>query len=452
MLEVLTEKFSGLWNRLAQEKKLSQSNIDQGIREIRMALLEAEVHVDAVRQLINKLRSEAIGECIIRDVDPTKMFIKVVHDALVELLGGEEKQVGFSKDKVNTVLVCGLQGSGKTTSLGKLGVLLKEKHDILTVSLDLNRPAAAEQLRLLSEQAGIEYFDRGKEKNLSNIIHLSKNYAERKVKNLILYDTAGRTQVDDKMLAELREIYSQVKPDESILVCDTMLGQEALRIAAAFKKTVSINSLLFTKFDSDTRGGAILSVKTVIDIPIRYVGVGEKISDFEPFDPQRVVNRILGMGDIVGLVKKAEKAMGDTLKNDPEEIIRKIKNNQFDLQDFLAQLQGMKKMGSLQSIVSMLPGMSTQLKNVDLENEQFLCMEAIIQSMTIKERQKPVVLDNSRKQRIAKGSGTTVLEVNRVLKKFFEAKEMMKKMANPKKSRKMLKKMGMNQDFLQNNF
>ncbi len=452
MLEVLAEKFSGLWNRLAQEKKLSQSNIDQGIREIRMALLEAEVHVDAVRQLINKLRDEAMGERIIRDVDPTKMFIKVVHDALVELLGGEERQVGFPKDKVNTVLVCGLQGSGKTTSLGKLGVLLKEKYDILTVSLDLNRPAAAEQLRLLSEQAGVEYFDRGKEKSLSNIIHLSKNYAERKVKNLILYDTAGRTQVNDEMLKELREIYSQVKPDESILVCDTMLGQEALRIAEAFKKTVSIDSLLFTKFDSDTRGGAILSVKTVIDIPIRYVGVGEKISDFESFDPQRVVNRILGMGDIVGLVKKAEKAMGDTLKNDPEEIIRKIKNNQFDLQDFLSQLQGMKKMGSLQSIVSMLPGMSTQLKNVDLENEQFLCMEAIIQSMTIKERQKPVVLDNSRKQRIAKGSGTTVLEVNRVLKKFFEAKEMMKKMANPKKSRKMLKKMGMKQDFLQNNF
>lgn len=452
MLEVLTEKFSGLWNRLAQEKKLSQSNIDQGIREIRMALLEAEVHVDAVRQLINKLRDEAMGERIIRDVDPTKMFIKVVHDALVELLGGEEKQVGFPKDKVNTVLVCGLQGSGKTTSLGKLGVLLKEKYDILTVSLDLNRPAAAEQLRFLSEQAGVEYFDRGKEKSLSNIIHLSKNYAERKVKNLILYDTAGRTQVNDEMLEELRKIYSQVRPDESILVCDTMLGQEALRIAEAFKKTVSINSLLFTKFDSDTRGGAILSVKTVIDIPIRYVGVGEKISDFESFDPQRVVNRILGMGDVVGLVKKAEKAMGDSLKNDPEEIIRKIKNNQFDLQDFLSQLQGMKKMGSLQSIVSMLPGMSTQLKNVDLENEQFLCMEAIIQSMTIKERQKPVVLDNSRKQRIAKGSGTTVLEVNRVLKKFFEAKEMMKKMANPKKSQKMLKKMGMKQDFLQNNF
>lgn len=454
MLEVLSEKFSNLWEKLGKEKKLTTSNIEQGIREIRMALLEAEVHIEVVRSLINKLKDEAVGERIIKDVDPTKMFIKIVNDLLVELLGGEKTPIALRpREQVSTILISGLQGSGKTTTIPKLGVALKDRYDVLTVSLDLNRPAAAEQLKIISEQAGLAYFERGSEKNIADIIRAAKRYADEKVKNLILFDTAGRTQTSEEMLAELKEIYAEVKPDESILVCDTMLGQQSLKIAEEFRKTIPVQSLIFTKFDSDARGGAILSVKHVLDLPIRYVGVGEKTDDFEEFDPQRVVNRILGMGDIVGLVKKAEKAMeaGGFSETDPEKLMDKIKNNQFDLGDFLSQLQGMKKMGSLQSIMGMIPGMAGQLKNVNLEDKQFKKMEAIIQSMTKKERQKPVVLDNSRKKRIANGSGSTIVDVNQLLKKFFEAKDTMRKMSNPKKTKKMLNKLGLNPELLGKN-
>lgn len=445
MLENLTDKFTGLWNNLKRQKRLTETNIEEGIREIRLALLEADVHLDVVRYFINQIKEQAIGQKIITNVDPVNMFIKIVNDAVVEILGGISTKINLKEtNRISSILVCGLQGSGKTTSLAKLAYLLKDGRDILSVSLDIHRPAAAEQLKILSEKAGISYFDRGEEKNLLKIIKTAYEYADRKVKNLILFDSAGRTQVDEDMLDELKLIYKTIKPDENILVCDTMLGQQSLAVSQKFKEVVPIDSLLFTKFDSDSRGGAILSVKKILDIPIKYVGIGEKIDELDVFDPVRVANRILGMGDVVGLVKQAEKAM-EGIKT--EDLAEKIKQNKFDLGDFLEQLEAMKKMGSMESILSMIPGLSGKVKNINLKPEQLVKMEAVIKSMTYKERKKPIILNNSRKMRISKGSGTSILDVNQLVKKFFEAKEMMRKMSNPKKGKKMLEKFGLQDNF-----
>ncbi|HMB01782.1 MAG TPA: signal recognition particle receptor subunit alpha, partial [Spirochaetota bacterium] len=369
MLDVLTDKISGVFAKLGRRKRLTEANIKEGIREIRLALIEADANITAIKSFINRVRAKALGTEVLAAVSPVQMFTKIVHESLVEFFGGSQVAplTLAEPTRVSTVLMSGLQGSGKTTTCAKLAYRFRDKRDILLVSLDIHRPAANEQLKILSEQAGVAFFDRGTEQDLKKIIKAAFKYASKNVHNMIIFDTAGRTQIDQTMLDELKLIYKYVKPVENILVCDSMTGQQALSVASEFKQNVPLTSLIFTKFDSDTRGGAALSVKHVVGAPIKYIGTGEGVSQFDEFAPARIADRVLGMGDVVGLVQKAEASL-DKEKN--EKLAEKLSRKEFDLQLFLDQLQQMNKLGSMQSLLGMLPGMSQKLKNVNIDESQ----------------------------------------------------------------------------------
>ena len=440
MLNSLTQKITDVFSHLGT-KKLTSSNIEDAIRKIRLALIEADVNILAIKKFISTIKEKSLGEHVIKSVSSTDMFIKIVHDTLVNFLGEEQGELNLKEPtQMSYILVSGLQGAGKTTTVAKLAYKLKKKRDILLVSLDIYRPAAAEQLQILAQKCGVDYFKRGEEKNVTKIIKSAKNYAKKNIKNLIIFDTAGRTQLDEEMLSELKVIYKQISPVENILVCDSMIGQNALTIAEKFKNTVPLNSLIFTKFDSDTRGGAVLSVKQVLDVPVKYIGIGEKIDELDEFVPSRITERILGMGDVVGLVNKVQDNID--LK-ESENLTEKIKNNKFDFKDFLTQLNLMNKMGSLKSLLGMMPGLGNKNTNIDIDEKQFVHMKAVIQSMTINEQKNPFMVynNNGRKSRIARGSGTTILFVNKFLKQFQSMKVMMKKMNNPFKMKSMMQKM-----------
>jgi len=435
MFDKLTEKISDAFRFVSGKSTITEKNIDDAVEAIKMALLEADVNLRVVRRFINSTIEEAKGEKVLRSVDPGQQFIKIVHDKLVSFLGetakgsdGRSAQELKLKgpDTVSVVLMLGLQGSGKTTSSAKLALRLKkEGRKPLLAACDLIRPAAVEQLTLLAAQTDVPIY---KEEGASDPVKVFRGALEWAKKNLIdtlIVDTTGRLQIDELMMDELGRLKDAAKPDELLLVADAMTGQSAVDIAKAFDEKIGLTGVVLTKFDSDTRGGAALSLKTITGKPLKFVGTGEKPEDFEPFHPDRAAGRILGMGDVVSLVEKAQEVIDE---KEALALQKKMEKETLTLEDWLQQLRSVKKMGSLKSMLNMIPGMAGQISEEDIDKAELKSQEAILSSMTRKERANHLIIGPSRRSRIARGSGTSVAEVARLLKKFEKMKVMMKKM------------------------
>ena len=436
MLEKLTNAFSDVVRNVTGKAKISEKNIEEAVDKIKMALLEADVNLRVVRRFVNSTIEEAKGEKVLRSVDPGQQFIKIVHDKIVALLGDSKTDLHLKgPDTQSVILFLGLQGSGKTTSATKLAARLKkEGRNPVLAACDLVRPAAIDQLCVMAEKAGIPVYKEdvklpGTAKDAVRIAKNAKEYAKKNGHDILIVDTAGRLQVDEAMMAEIADIKSAVKPDELVLVADSMTGQNAVDIAKAFDEALGLTGVILTKFDSDARGGAALSLKSITGKPILFVGTGEKIEDFEPFHPERIASRILGMGDIVSLVEKAQETID---MEEAEKLQKKMASNEFTLQDMLEQLQRVKKMGPMQSLLEMIPGLAGQIGDQDIDTSGMKVQEAIILSMTKKERANHLIIGPSRRKRIAKGSGTSVAEVNRLIKQFEKTRLAMKKVSRNK--------------------
>ena len=436
MLEKLTNAFSDVVRTVTGKSKISEKNIEEAVEKIKMALLEADVNLRVVRRFVNSTIEEAKGEKVLRSVDPGQQFIKIVHDKIVALLGDAKTDLHLKgPDTQSVILFLGLQGSGKTTSATKLAARLKkEGRKPVLAACDLVRPAAIDQLCVMAEKAGVPVYKEdvklpGTAKDAVRIAKNAKEYAKKNGFDTLIVDTAGRLQVDEAMMAEIADIKSAVKPDELVLVADSMTGQNAVDIAKAFDEALGLTGVILTKFDSDARGGAALSLKSITGKPILFVGTGEKIEDFEPFHPERIASRILGMGDIVSLVEKAQETID---MEEAEKLQKKMASNEFTLQDMLEQLQRVKKMGPMQSLLEMIPGLAGQIGDQDIDTSGMKVQEAIILSMTKKERANHLIIGPSRRKRIAKGSGTSVAEVNRLIKQFEKTRLAMKKVSRNK--------------------
>lgn len=436
MLEKLTNAFSDVVRTVTGKAKISEKNIEEAVDKIKMALLEADVNLRVVRRFVNSTIEEAKGEKVLRSVDPGQQFIKIVHDKIVALLGDSKTDLHLKgPDTQSVILFLGLQGSGKTTSATKLAARLKkEGRNPVLAACDLVRPAAIDQLCVMAEKAGVPVYKEdvklpGTAKDAVRIAKNAKEYAKKNGHDILIVDTAGRLQVDEAMMAEIADIKSAVKPDELVLVADSMTGQNAVDIAKAFDEALGLTGVILTKFDSDARGGAALSLKSITGKPILFVGTGEKIEDFEPFHPERIASRILGMGDIVSLVEKAQETID---MEEAEKLQKKMASNEFTLQDMLEQLQRVKKMGPMQSLLEMIPGLAGQIGDQDIDTSGMKVQEAIILSMTKKERANHLIIGPSRRKRIAKGSGTSVAEVNRLIKQFEKTRLAMKKVSRNK--------------------
>ncbi|HBE01710.1 MAG TPA: signal recognition particle protein, partial [Spirochaetia bacterium] len=393
MLDFLVDRFTSVFSRLSGQKIITENSIEEGVDDIRKALLAADVSIPVINDIIAKIKENAFGQKVTKSVSPVQEFIHIVNNSLIGILGSEKSSLLLAEPTAcSKILLCGLQGSGKTTTCAKLARFLKEKRNILLVSLDINRAAAQEQLVILGRQIGVDVFDRQPGMDIKKTISLSRKQADTGFKNCIIYDTAGRVQIDSSLMSELGETYSLIKPDETLLVCDAMTGQAALSVAVEFSKTVKLSGLVFTKFDSDARGGAVLSVKHVTGQPVKFIGTGEKIGDLDEFDPARIAGRILGMGDVVKLVESAKQQISEEKAKKLQE---KIKKNSFSLQDFLEQLEAMQNMGPLENVMKMIPGMQAQMKNTAVDDRDFIRMKAIIQSMTPKERENENILNGS---------------------------------------------------------
>ena len=436
MLEKLTNAFSDVVRNVTGKSKITEKNIEEAVDKIKMALLEADVNLRVVRRFVNSTIEEAKGEKVLRSVDPGQQFIKIVHDKIVALLGDSKTDLHLKgPDTQSVILFLGLQGSGKTTSATKLAARLKkEGRNPVLAACDLVRPAAIDQLCVMAEKAGVPVYKEdvklpGTAKDAVRIAKNAKEYAKKNGHDILIVDTAGRLQVDEAMMAEIADIKSAVKPDELVLVADSMTGQNAVDIAKAFDEALGLTGVILTKFDSDARGGAALSLKSITGKPILFVGTGEKIEDFEPFHPERITSRILGMGDIVSLVEKAQETID---MEEAEKLQKKMASNEFTLQDMLEQLQRVKKMGPMQSLMEMIPGLAGQISDQDIDTSGMKAQEAIILSMTKKERANHLIIGPSRRKRIAKGSGTSVAEVNRLIKQFEKTRLAMKKVSRNK--------------------
>ncbi len=427
MFEQLTARISGILGSFGN-KKLTESNVRDGMREVRLALLEADVAVKVVDDFIENATAKALGEEILRSVSPTQQFIKVIYDELVRVMGGAGQQFALRKGKLN-ILLCGLQGSGKTTTAAKIALMHKKQYRFLLVSADTYRPAAMEQLRILAGQAGVGFFEQGmKLNNPIEIVRKARSFADENGYNGLIIDTAGRMEVDDAMMKEIQQISKLVKFDETFFVADATAGQSIVQTVSAFHAQLNLTGLVLTKFDSDTRGGAALSVKAVTGKPIAWVGTGEKLEDFEIFYPERIASRILGKGDILTLIENAQKVIE---AEDAKKLEEKFRNNEFNLEDFRDQIARLRKMGPLSKVMGMLPGVDAE-KQKDFNDRELIRIEAIINSMTRFERSNVNILGPTRRKRIAKGSGTTLAEVNRMLTRFQDMKRMMKKLSkNP---------------------
>lgn len=436
MLEKLTNTFSDIVRTVSGKSTISEKNIEDAVEQIKMALLEADVNLRVVRRFVNSTIEESKGEKVLRSVDPGQQFIKIVHDKIVSLLGDEKIDLKLKgTDTQSYILFLGLQGSGKTTSAVKLAARIKkEGRRPLLVACDLVRPAAIDQLCVMASKADIPVYKEdvklpGTSKDAIRIAKNSQAFAKKNGYDTVIVDTAGRLQIDDGMMKEIAEIKATLKADEVILVADSMTGQNAVDIAKTFDESLGLTGVILTKFDSDARGGAALSLKSITGKPILYIGTGEKIEDFEPFHPERIASRILGMGDIVSLVEKAQETID---MEEAESLQKKMANNEFTLQDMLEQLQRVKKMGPMQSLLEMVPGLAGQLQDQDIDTSGMKVQEAIILSMTKKERANHLIIGPSRRKRIAKGSGTSVAEVNKLIKQFEKTKLTMKKMSRNK--------------------
>ena len=433
MLEKLTQKFTDAFRYIAGKSQITEKNIDDAVEAIKMALLEADVNLRVVRRFVNSTIEEAKGEKVLRSVDPGQQFIKIVHDKLVSFLGGSPGIAGGASeglklkgpDTISVILMLGLQGSGKTTSSAKLALRLKkEGRKPLLAACDLIRPAAIEQLSVLGAQIDVPVYKEEGAKDPVTVYKGALALAKKNLYDTLIIDTTGRLQIDETMMAELIRLKDAAKPDELLLVADSMTGQAAADIAKTFDEKIGLSGVVLTKFDSDTRGGAALSLKTVTGKALKFVGTGEKPEDFEPFYPERIAGRILGMGDVVSLVEKAQEVID---QKEAMELQKKMAKETFTLDDWLNQLRSVKKMGSLQKMLEMIPGMAGQINEDDINKEDFKHQEAILSSMTLKERNNHLIIGPSRRSRIAKGSGTSVAEVGRLIKKFEKMRTMMKK-------------------------
>ena len=431
--EGLSEKLSSAFKKLRNRGKLSEADVKEAMREVRLALLEADVNYKVAKDFTNKVVEEAVGQKVMESLTPAQMVIKIVNDQLVELMGGEAAPLANANRPPCVILMCGLQGSGKTTHSGKLAKLLKSKgHRPLLVACDIYRPAAIDQLCVVGERAGVPVFRMGIE-NPVKIAKAAVEHAKFHGNDYVILDTAGRLHIDEQLMEELKNIRSTVEPAEILLVVDAMTGQDAVNVASTFDEALGITGVILTKLDGDTRGGAALSVRAVTGKPIKFAGMGEKLDDLEVFHPSRMASRILGMGDVMTLIEKAEQQIDE---KQAEELARKMQENKFDLNDLLDQFRQIQKMGDIKSLLGMIPGMGKQLKDVDIDPKQFARTEAIILSMTAEERAKPDLINPARKRRIAAGCGQKVEDVNRLLKQYRSMQDMMKQL------RKMNKKGG----------
>ena len=434
----LSEKLQDTFKRLKGKGKLSESDIDAAMREVRIALLEADVNFKVVKKFIANVKERAIGSEVLESLTPGQQVIKIVNDELVNLMGETEANIEFASKPPTVIMMVGLQGSGKTTSSAKLAKTFKKKgRSPLLAACDIYRPAAIKQLEVLAEQLEVPVFSKGQE-NPVLIAEEAIAYAKNNGNDIVIIDTAGRLHVDEELMAELKNIKELVNPTEILLVVDAMTGQDAVNVAEAFDQNFAITGLILTKLDGDTRGGAALSIREVTGKPIKFVGMGEKLDALETFHPDRMASRILGMGDMLTLIEKAQETFDI---NKAKEMEAKLRSEQFTLEDFLDQLQQMKSMGPLEDIIGMIPGLGKQAKNLQVDEKDLVRTEAIIQSMTLKERANPEIISGSRKKRIANGSGTKVQDVNKLLKQFEEAKKMMKQFsAGGQMSKKAKKK------------
>ena len=448
VFEGLSDRLQSVFQKLRGHGKLTENDVNEALREVRLALLEADVNFKVVKDFINRVKEKAIGEEVLTSLTPVQFVIKIVHDELTELMGGTQSKLMVASKPPTVIMLVGLQGAGKTTTAGKLGALLKKQGKRpLMVAGDVYRPAAFQQLQVLGGQLYIPVFTLGDKVSPVEIAKASIAEAVRMGLDTVIVDTAGRLHINEVLMDELKAVKAAVKPHEILLVVDAMTGQDAVTVAEAFHKDLGIDGLIVSKLDGDARGGAALSVKAVTGRPIKFVGMGEKLDALEPFYPDRMASRILGMGDVLSLIEKAQ-ATFDVEKT--QELERKLRKEEFTLDQFLDQLQQIKKLGSLESILGMLPGMGQlkKMQDVKIDEKEMAHVEAIIQSMTKEERRNPAVLNGSRRKRIAVGSGTRVQDVNRLLKQFEESRKMMKKMMD---MQKLTKKGGFKMPFFKNN-
>ncbi len=435
LFESLSGKLSNVFRKLRSKGKLTENDVKIAMREIKLALLEADVNYKVVKRFVDRLTERAVGSVVLDSLTPGQQVIKIVNEELTALMGSEGSVINFPSKPPCIIMMCGLQGSGKTTHCAKIAKhFLGKGHRPLLVACDVYRPAAIDQLKIVGEQVGVHVFDMGNS-NPVVIASESLKYAKDYGHDIVILDTAGRLHIDDELMLELQNIKDKVDPTEILLVVDSMTGQDAVNVAEVFDKKLDITGVVLTKLDGDSRGGAALSVLDVVGKPIKFVGMGEKLGDLELFQPDRMASRILGMGDVLTLIEKAESNIS---AKDADKIAKKLRKNKFDMNDLLAQMNQMKKLGSIRDIVSMIPGVANKIKDKDIENgeSKIVKMQAIILSMTKKEREKPSIIDSRRKRRIAAGSGTSVTDINQLLKQFDQMQKMFKQLGGNGKRRK----------------
>jgi signal recognition particle subunit SRP54 len=425
MFENLRIKLDKAFKNLKGQGRITEINVATTVKEIRKALIDADVNYKVAKTVTDNIKEKAMGREVLLAVSPGQLLVKITHEELTELMGGQKADISLKGDPA-VVLIAGLQGSGKTTFSGKLSSYLKKQgRQVLLVACDVYRPAAIDQLKVLGEQVGVEVYSEPENKNAVQIAKNGLEYAKKNNFKIVIVDTAGRLAVDEEMMNEIAEVKSAIKPSEILFVVDSMTGQDAVNTAKAFNDRLNFDGVVLTKLDGDTRGGAAISIKAVVDKPIKFLSTGEKMENLDIFYPDRMAQRILGMGDVVSLVEKAQEVFDE---EEAKRLNQKIRKNQFNFEDFLMQLQQIKKMGSIKDIVGMLPGMNKMMKDVDIDDNAFTPIEAIINSMTLKERQNPDLINGSRRKRIADGSGTSIQQVNNLMKQFEDMRKMMKMM------------------------
>lgn len=439
MFENLTDKFERAFKVLKGQGQITEINVAETLKEVRRALLDADVNFKTAKDFTVRVKEKAMGQNVLTAISPSQLMVKICHEELVELMGGNEVEINVQGNP-GIVLMSGLQGSGKTTFSGKLASYLKTKKNKkpLLVACDVYRPAAIDQLHVLGEQLGIEVYSNKEEKDPVKIATAAVIHARSNGFNVVIVDTAGRLAVDEAMMDEIARVKQALNPSETLFVVDSMTGQDAVNTAKAFNDRINFDGVVLTKLDGDTRGGAALSIKAIVDKPIKFVGTGEKMDALDVFYPKRMADRILGMGDVVSLVERAQEQFDE---EEAKKLQRRIQKDQFDFNDFLGQIQQIKKMGNVKDLMGMIPGMGKAVKDVDIQDDAFKHIEAIIFSMTPQERSNPGLMNGQRKNRIAKGSGTNIQEVNKLLKQFEDTKKMMKMMSNPKNMMGMMKQM-----------
>lgn len=432
----LSERLNHIFSKLTHKGKLTSLEIKEAMREVRVALLEADVNYQVAKDFIARVSEKAVGEDILKSLTPGQQVIKIVRDELTELMGEQNEKLAVSPKLPTVILMCGLQGSGKTTMTGKLAVFLRKNgKKPLLVAGDIHRPAAIDQLKILARSINVEVFDRGTQ-NPAKTAKEAIEYARKFQLDTVIIDTAGRMHVDDELMDEIKEIKSATEPTEILLVVDSMTGQDAVNVAKSFDEALDITGVILTKIDGDTRGGAALSIRATTGKPIKFCGVGEKLTDLEPFYPDRIASRILGMGDVLTLIDKAQEAVDE---KEAKEMQQKFLQNAFTFEDYLKQMENLNKMGGLKNVIGMIPGLENKVKIADIDEKQLMKQKAIIQSMTPAERLDPSIINGSRRKRIAQGSASTVPEVNKLIKQFEESKKMLAQFKNKKGFNRLFK-------------